>query len=109
MLLKSYAEIYQCSYLCRDNRHYIHLVYTMLPPGGASSSSSSAGERRISQHHQQQQQQQGPNRQQIRCETKMKAETVVHHVNYAKTLFEERQLMISPMSRDVAEDDEFSI
>ena len=74
----------------------------MARPGASSSSSAGGGSRTPPQ------QQQSPNRQQIRCETQTKAQTVVHHVNYAKTLFEERQLMISPISRDLAEEDEFA-
>ena len=100
MLQKSYAEIYQCSYLCRDNRHYIHLVYKTPRPGTVSAGGSRTPP--------QQQHQQQHNRQQIRCDTQTKAQTVVHHVNYAKTLFEERLLMITPLARDFAEEDEFA-
>jgi len=105
VLQKSYAEIYQCSYLNRDNRHYIHLVYkTARPTAGTSNSAGGGGSRTPPLPHSQ-----TPNRQQIRCETQHKAETVVHHVNYAKTLFEEKLLMITPISRDLTEDnDEFA-
>ena len=102
VLQKSYAEIYQCSYLCRDNRHYIHLVYKTARRNSNASNSAAGGSRTPPQS-------QTPNREQIRCETQNKAETVVHHVNYAKTLFEEKLLMITPISRDLTEDnDEFA-